>query len=75
MTTPLLTAEIGQTLLDICVADITTLDVDRRVRSIRPTSEVKSEEIGELRRWAQDHLAIDAGHGRAGDVGERLLEL
>jgi SpoVK/Ycf46/Vps4 family AAA+-type ATPase len=53
----------------------TTLDVDRRVRSIRPTSEVKSEEIGELRRWAQDHLAIDAGHGRAGGVGERLLEL
>ena len=54
---------------------MTTLDVDRRVRSIRPTSEVKSEEIGELRRWAQDHLAIDAGHGRAGGVGERLLEL
>ena len=27
MTTPLLTAEIGQTLLDIRVADITTLDV------------------------------------------------
>jgi O-acetyl-ADP-ribose deacetylase (regulator of RNase III) len=27
MTAPLLTAEIGQTLLDICVADITTLEV------------------------------------------------
>jgi Macro domain len=27
MIAPLLTAEIGQTLLDICVADITTLDV------------------------------------------------
>ena len=33
MTTPLLTAEIGQTLLDIRVADITTLDVDAIVNA------------------------------------------
>ena len=31
--TLLLTAEIGQTLLDICVADITTLDVDAIVNA------------------------------------------
>jgi O-acetyl-ADP-ribose deacetylase (regulator of RNase III) len=30
---PLLTAEIGQTLLDICVADITTLEVDAIVNA------------------------------------------
>jgi hypothetical protein len=50
-------------------------DVLRRTKSIRPTSEVKREEIGELRRWAQDHLAVDAGRGVATGVGERLLEL
>src|SRR5512141_3238790 len=33
MTTPLLTAEIGQTLLDIRVADITTLEVDAIVNA------------------------------------------
>ena len=55
--------------------EVTTADVDRRVRSIRPTSEIKREDIGELRRWAQDHLAIDAGHGRTAGDGERLLEL
>jgi len=33
MTAPLLTAEIGQTLLDIRVADITTLDVDAIVNA------------------------------------------
>ena len=33
MTSPLLTAEIGQTLLDIRVADITTLDVDAIVNA------------------------------------------
>jgi hypothetical protein len=54
---------------------VTTIDINRRVRSIRPTSEVKREEIGELRRWAQDHLAVDAGHGQPAGVGERLLEL
>jgi O-acetyl-ADP-ribose deacetylase (regulator of RNase III) len=31
--TPLLSAEIGDTLLDICVADITTLDVDAIVNA------------------------------------------
>jgi SpoVK/Ycf46/Vps4 family AAA+-type ATPase len=49
-------------------------DVLRRLRSIRPTSEVKREEIAELRRWAQDHLAIDAVRGQPAG-GERFLEL
>jgi hypothetical protein len=53
--------------------ELTTEDVLRRVRSIRPTSEVKREEVAELRRWAQEHLAVDAVRGqRAG--GERFLE-
>ena len=46
------------------------------MRSIRPTSEVKREEIEELRKWARDHLAIDATSGRsAGDGGGRLVEV
>jgi SpoVK/Ycf46/Vps4 family AAA+-type ATPase len=53
--------------------ELTTDDVVRRVRSIRPTSEVKREEIEELRRWAREHLAIDAVHGKPAD-GERYME-
>jgi hypothetical protein len=41
--------------------------------SVRPTSEVKREDIAELRRWAQDHLAINAARGQP-VVGERFLE-
>lgn len=52
---------------------VATADVLRRVRSIRPTSEVKREEIEELRRWAREHLAIDAMKG-APATGERLME-
>ena len=44
--------------------EVTTSDLLRRAQSIRPTSEVKREEIEELRRWARDHLAIDAVRGR-----------
>jgi SpoVK/Ycf46/Vps4 family AAA+-type ATPase len=53
--------------------ELTTADIERRVRSIRPTSDVKREEIAELRRWAQDHLAIDAVRGQP-IAGERYLE-
>ncbi len=53
---------------------LVTADVQRRVRSIRPTSEVKREDIAELRRWAQEHLAIDAVRGQPAG-GERFLEL
>ena len=48
--------------------ELTTADVLRRVRSIRPTSEVKREEIEELRRWAQEHLAIDAVRGETSEA-------
>src|SRR5260370_34657642 len=48
-------------------------DVLRRVHSIRPTSEAKREDIAELRRWAQEHLAIDVVRGQAA-AGERFLE-
>jgi len=54
--------------------DLTTTDVGRRVRAIRPTSEVKREEIEELRRWAREHLAIDAVRGQPAAGGERLME-
>jgi hypothetical protein len=66
------------TVLDAFMDDarqVTTLDIVRRVGSIRPTSVVKREEIGELRRWAQDHLAVDAGQRQPAGGGERLLEL
>jgi SpoVK/Ycf46/Vps4 family AAA+-type ATPase len=53
--------------------EVTTSDLLRRARSIRPTSEVKREEIEELRRWARDHLAIDAVQGTH-TAGERLME-
>jgi hypothetical protein len=53
--------------------ELTTADVVRRVRSIRPTSEVKREEIEELRKWAREHLAIDAVQGPV-VAGERRLE-
>ena len=50
-----------------------TADVLRRVGSIRPTSEVKREEIDELRKWAKDHLVVDAVRQRP-DTGERHME-
>ena len=53
--------------------DMVTADVLGRVRAIRPTSEVKREEIEELRRWAREHLALDAVQG-APAAGERLME-
>jgi SpoVK/Ycf46/Vps4 family AAA+-type ATPase len=54
--------------------ELATPDMLRRVRSIRPTSEVKREEIEELRRWAREHLAIDAVRGQPPAAGERLME-
>ena len=52
---------------------LTTADVAARARSIRPTSEVKREQIEELRKWARDHLAVDAVRGEP-STGERRLE-
>jgi SpoVK/Ycf46/Vps4 family AAA+-type ATPase len=54
--------------------ELTTADILRRIRSIRPTSEVKRDEIEELRRWAHEHLAIDAVRGQPVAAGERLME-
>jgi hypothetical protein len=53
--------------------ELATTDVLRRIKSIRPTSEVKREDIEELRRWAKDHLAIDAVRGPAEGAG-RFME-
>lgn len=53
---------------------VTTTDLLRRVRAIRPTSEVKREEIEALRRWAREHLAVDAVRGQLAS-GERHIEL
>jgi SpoVK/Ycf46/Vps4 family AAA+-type ATPase len=52
---------------------LTTGAAVRRVRAIRPTSEVKREEIEELRRWAREHLAVDAVRGQPAG-GERYIE-
>lgn len=51
---------------------LATVDVLRRVRAIPPTSEVKREEIEELRRWAREHLAIAPVRGQPAGSGERL---
>lgn len=67
----------GAALLDAFMdgeRELTTDDVLRRVRSIRPTSEVKRDEIEELRRWAREHLAIDAVRSQSAAPGERLME-
>jgi SpoVK/Ycf46/Vps4 family AAA+-type ATPase len=56
-------AAVKAALLDALmdgVRAVTTEDVLERVRAIRPSSEVKREEIEELRTWAREHLAIDA---------------
>jgi hypothetical protein len=53
--------------------ELTTADILRRVRGTRPTAEVKREEIEELRRWARDHLAIDAVRGEP-MASERFME-
>jgi len=69
-------AAVKGALLDAFVdgaRDLTTGDVLNRVHSIRPTSEVKREEIEEIRRWAREHLAIDAVRSEA-IAGERRLE-
>ena len=52
---------------------VATADVVRRVKGIRPTSEVKKEEIEELRKWAREHLAVDAVRGQP-TSGDRLME-
>lgn len=68
-------AAIKGALLDAFIdnaRELTTADVLQRVRSIRPTSEVKREDIEELRRWAREHLAVDAVAGQP--IGERLIE-
>jgi SpoVK/Ycf46/Vps4 family AAA+-type ATPase len=53
--------------------ELVSADVLRQVRAIRPTSEVKRDEIEELRRWAREHLAIDAVRGQT-PGGDRLME-
>jgi SpoVK/Ycf46/Vps4 family AAA+-type ATPase len=57
--------------------ELTTDDVLQALRAVRPTSLVKREEIEEQRRWAREHVAIDAVQGRpVGDGGDgRHLEL
>ena len=50
-------ASVKAALLDAFLGgarQLATDDVLRRVRSIRPTSDVKREDIEELRRWAQE---------------------
>ncbi len=54
--------------------ELATADILKRVQSIRPTSEVKREEIEELRKWAREHLAVDAVRPQPVPTGERLME-
>lgn len=45
-----------------------------QIKGIRPTSEVKREDIEELRKWAREHLAIDVAKAPTSADGERRLE-
>ena len=70
-------AAVSHSLLDAFMdgaRELTTSDVLRRVGAIRPTADVKREEIEELRRWAREHLAIDAVSGPPA-TRERHIEL
>ncbi|MCL5266141.1 MAG: hypothetical protein M1343_13290 [Chloroflexi bacterium] len=39
--------------------EVTTDDILAKINSTRPLSEVKREQIEELRNWAKTHLALD----------------
>ncbi len=56
--------------------EVTTEDVLAKINSTRPLSEVKREQIEELRNWARTHLALD-GNGalNAATPAARRLEL
>lgn len=60
--------------------EVTTPDIVRRARTIQPTSVVKREQIESLRRWAREHMAIDAGGAGVMPISEagvtdRALEM
>ena len=51
-------------------------DIVRALSSFRPLTQVKPDEIEDLRRWARDALAIDANRGtQLGAAAVRSLEL
>ncbi|TAK35999.1 MAG: hypothetical protein EPO21_04495 [Chloroflexota bacterium] len=55
--------------------EVITDDILTRISSTRPLSEVKREQIEELRTWARTHLALD-GNGMVGHAAApRRLEL
>lgn len=60
--------------------EVTTADIVRRAQTIQPTSVVKREQIESLRRWAREHMAIDAGGAGITPISEtgaaeRALEM
>jgi SpoVK/Ycf46/Vps4 family AAA+-type ATPase len=52
-----------------------TDDIARSVGTIRPLSQVKPDEIEDLRRWAREALAVDANRGTQMGTEVRSLEL
>lgn len=59
--------------------EVTTADILARAGQIQPTSVVKREQVEALRRWAKDHLALDAGGAACAPlksvISERALEI
>lgn len=53
--------------------EVVTGDIVLRARRIQPTSVVKREQIESLRRWAQEHMAIDAGGSGITPITETTL--
>lgn len=55
--------------------EVTTDDILAKISSTRPLSEVKREQIEELRNWARTHLATDANETTSSTSSARRLEL
>ena len=52
-----------------------TEDIVEALGRIRPLSQVKPDEIEDLRRWAREALAVDANRGTRLGADVRTLEL
>ncbi len=55
--------------------EVATEDILAKINSTRPLSEIKREQIEELRTWARNHLALDDNEtSNAATSGPRRLE-
>ena len=55
--------------------DVADAHILRAIRTTRPLSQVKAEEIAALRKWAHDHVVAPPANPAATTTGTRLVEL